>query len=378
MGELILHIGAPKTGTTALQGFLFRNRARLAGYGVHYPAFTDQPGLRTKRNGIFLQRYCLNKASSLVSRSVSDKGENLERLSQSLSGHERTLITNEEFFVPQLRILKRGQRFGRYWETVGEVVRAAGARGVTVVVYLRRQDEWAASLWRQSVKVGQTGKALGDYCSHALVRHAMDYRSLFESIEVGLGGAQIVVRRYNRASFEGGDIFHDFCAAVGIPWDDGYDLPNKDRNPSLTFDVAEALRPFAGVAAPRSALRQEVVIPLAQRLSRQNPDPPGTNPFDEEMARLLVEPFLAGNEAVATRYLDGGPLLSDEYGGRPVWEPDGGRIATCRTTFREVISEYRRAQPPTERLRGLAYGISEGAKRPVRAMIEKLVQRRTV
>ncbi|MCH1865605.1 hypothetical protein [Nocardioides sp. CFH 31398] len=36
--KVLLHVGTPKTGTSHLQDVLFRNRERLAGHGIHYPA----------------------------------------------------------------------------------------------------------------------------------------------------------------------------------------------------------------------------------------------------------------------------------------------------------------------------------------------------
>ena len=42
MGELILHIGTRKTGTTALQKFFYDNREALLRNGVDYVQFTRQ------------------------------------------------------------------------------------------------------------------------------------------------------------------------------------------------------------------------------------------------------------------------------------------------------------------------------------------------
>lgn len=56
MSNIILHIGALKTGTTALQNFLFQNRKVLRSQGVEYPVFS-LPKADTK-NGTFLRKYC--------------------------------------------------------------------------------------------------------------------------------------------------------------------------------------------------------------------------------------------------------------------------------------------------------------------------------
>ena len=46
MGELILHIGTTKTGTTSLQGFFFRNRKLLEGIKRPLRAVRDGLGKR--------------------------------------------------------------------------------------------------------------------------------------------------------------------------------------------------------------------------------------------------------------------------------------------------------------------------------------------
>ena len=378
MGKLILHIGTPKTGTTSLQQFLFKNRERLAEHDVHYPIFAVHQKLKRNRNGIFLNLYCSRRARRFLFRNTGDERENLRRLSQSLSEHDRTLLTDEGFFTPQGHILGHKQLCSRYWSTVAEVVRQAGAQDVTIVVYLRRQDDWAASQWRQQVKAGETDKLLEHFCDDPMVRCSMNYSAVLESVEAGFDGtARVVVRRYDRTTFEGGDIYHDFCAAADIPWDDRYFLPKKEGNVSLAFDAAEALRPLARMATPGTTPRVDMLIPLARQLSKQNPDPSGTTPFDEASTRLFMEPFLMGNAVVSEKYLDGEPLFSEEYGGRPVWKPNENRIAAYRMVFEEAIREHAHLKSPSDQLRSLAYGPPASIKHPVRTLADKLARSRT-
>lgn len=352
MSELILHIGTTKTGTSSLQRFLFDNRERLAEEGVAYPVFSRQPGPARNRNGIFLDRYCGALARSKdPGYFVNDSEENLELLAESLSGSEKVLLTDENFsYTPGQLVRGDGHAPRRYWQALADTVRDAGAATVTVVVYLRRQDDWIASRWRQNIRSGTTRATVGDYCKGAATRYCTDYSGLLAEVAGAFGeAARIVVRRYDRASFEGGDIYHDFCAAIDLPWDDGYPLPEREVNQSLAFDVAEALRPLAKAAPFRTTLRTDVLMPLAQKLSRQNPDPPGMTPFDEDETRSLMEPHLPGNERVSDRYLGGEPLFSDEYGGRPVWVPDGERIAEYRTAFERAIREHPAEGEPGDR-----------------------------
>ena len=55
MPTLYLHIGTPKTGTTALQNFLPANEEVLEQHGICYPDFGFRyTGLGVHRNGHFL------------------------------------------------------------------------------------------------------------------------------------------------------------------------------------------------------------------------------------------------------------------------------------------------------------------------------------
>ena len=55
MPTLYLHIGTPKTGTTALQNFLPANEEVLEQHGICYPDFGFRyAGLGVHRNGHFL------------------------------------------------------------------------------------------------------------------------------------------------------------------------------------------------------------------------------------------------------------------------------------------------------------------------------------
>ena len=185
MGNLILHIGIPKTGTTSLQLFLFKNREKLESYGIDYPVFMNQPGLPSRaRNGIFLDRYARSVACNDKTMSgVSDVEENLARLEKALSSHNKVVLTNEELARPLYRNVRRGYEYDLFWNSTARILEDAGATDVTIVVYLRRQDDWAASKWRQDIKWNHEEQTLDDYCSSALIRCSMDYAGLLAAAE---------------------------------------------------------------------------------------------------------------------------------------------------------------------------------------------------
>ena len=263
MGELILHIGTTKTGTSSLQSFFFESRELLKEHGVYFPVFTRQTVTPYTRNGLFLCRHCRNLAQGIdPSKDVDSLEKNLKQLSESLSSHDRVLLSEECFFLFSSRLLEDTQSTKAYWPIVARLLDEAGADEITIVTYLRRQDDWIASQWRQQVRKGYQDEALADYCNGRSLRLAASYANILAAADRAFdGAARIVARRYDRGPFEGGDIFRDFCAACGIPWDEDYVFPENEWNRSLSFDVAEALRTFKGEAPADTPLREANIRP---------------------------------------------------------------------------------------------------------------------
>lgn len=346
MKELILHIGTTKTGTTSLQRFLFDNREKLEEHGVCFPLFSRARGTSfVQMNGFFIQNFCYKKAEGKTQNLYDDLFTNdFQKLSESLTRFDRVILSEENISMYS-SILRSENKLKVYWESLAKLSEEAGATNVVIVIYLRRQDDWFSSHWRQVIKTGRSNESLWECCTSERSRFAMDYAGILSDIKKAFNrNARVIVRRYNRATFQGGDIYHDFCAACGIPWDESFSIPKNEENLSTSFDVTEALRTFNEVAPPNSRLRDKILMPLALRLSRKNPDPSGVTPFNEEKTRLLMEPYLKGNTQISEHYLDGIPLFSTEYGGRPVWTPNEEKIESYRKRFQARIDRYYRFQ----------------------------------
>lgn len=343
MGSLVLHIGMTKTGSSALQNFLYANRRLLAESKIGFPLFTRQAaGPVAQINGCFVRRYASFVLHGEDPKAhIVDADQNWKALEECLATHDAVVLSDESLYAAPYWQCRGGLPMERYWSVLSDLLCKAGADDVTLIVYLRRQDGWLASWWRQKCKSGHTGESFSDFAAGPEARFCMDYAKALSLLEGAFAGrVRVLVRRYDRAAFEGGDIYHDFCAAAGIPWDEGYAVPKWDANSSITFDVAEALRTFEATAAPNAPLRKEVLLPLARKLSERHPDPPGTSPFDEDATRALMARYQEGNALLASKHFGGQPLFSEEYGGRPVWTPDERRIAKYRKRFERAMQSY--------------------------------------
>ena len=343
MSELVLHIGMPKTGTSALQTFFTTNRGRLAESGWAYPEMI----VRSKiHNGEFLMRYCLGLTKDdAANPQLQNLEENMRRLTSALTAYEHVLISEENFYVaPTWRSSQDIENsVQKFWEAVSRTVKEFSVSQTTIILYIRRQDEWLYSFWKQRPKIGVRIEPFDDFIANNRFGHILHYYELIDTIERAFDGScEAVVRLYDRTQFEGGDIFHDFCHAAGISWDSEFAIPKEKINPSLTLDVAEALRPFYNVAPPGSPLRNKLLIPLAYALSEQAPDPLEITPYKKGEATSIVQAYESDNRKLAKRFFGRDELFPTVDNNRIVWEPNLERIAECRELFQKECDSYNR------------------------------------
>jgi hypothetical protein len=203
----VLHIGAPKTGTSALQSFLSANRARL---DFAYP---PGPGDLNAARGIVTTGNAFE-----IARSVElDDGPAKDRLAPD------TVYSSE-----------------RFWSVdIDRLAAWLDGADATVVFYARPQVAQIAASFHQRVRNnGYAGAALEWF-------EEVKARKLYARRYLALGrNARVVARKYDRRLLRNGDIVDDFFGAIGRP------IPaqavrfadiNRTSLP-LPFDRAAALR----------------------------------------------------------------------------------------------------------------------------------------
>ena len=106
MKQVVLHIGAPKTGTTSLQKELARNRSQLGKSGT---AFHQLPDTVSECHCWFALTFVDNFNDYLPARRQLSRGTSYSRLestgnisratvAQELKQHSRLIISAEQFF----------------------------------------------------------------------------------------------------------------------------------------------------------------------------------------------------------------------------------------------------------------------------------------
>jgi hypothetical protein len=238
MRTAILHIGTEKTGSTTIQAFLTANRDQLKKIGFAYPASTGTPdsgGLTfyAMHPARCEEIHCWAGLTTAEAR--RDVAQRLDvELAAELATLPRgigTVIFSSEHCHSRLRDRDELER-----------LRALLLRHfdrIRILVYLRRQDRVAVSLYSTMMYGGD---------SHRQILPPVDSTDGFYNYEAGLdrwsevfSPESIQPRLFEAEDLIGGDLLTDFCAACGIGDTSGLTLPVK-RNQSCQPAAQEFLR----------------------------------------------------------------------------------------------------------------------------------------
>jgi hypothetical protein len=247
--KLHLHIGTFKTGTSTLQRFLLHNAKPLSKRGLAVPSILGEDLMPIKLASAIGNPRAVNffKEKKLIptySTTPSIKAI-LEDLEKTFSGrHEQHSVLSWEglphFFYEQEELQHLKALLGSVCDEI------------QVIVYLRRQDSLAASLYGEvlyqgrfycdpdqifsyagfedSFSVGQEGSVLQRF----------DYARLLRPWAEVFGKENIIVRPFERQQLLKGDVVTDFFSILGCQENDLERTP--DMNQSMDRFQMEFLR----------------------------------------------------------------------------------------------------------------------------------------
>ena len=237
---LYLHIGTPKTGTTALQSFLAQNVGALKKHGVLNPGNpAEDARVRWPKVGV-------NRTAHFLTRREGEYDPALapvcfQKIRAQLSEDPsltKAVLTDEGLW-------RYGSEYDDFWEKLLEELRR-NDMDLKVVIYLRRQDDFLYSCWGQTVKSGATW-TFEEFIPHAgeapMVR-TLDYYQALKQIERHIGKENLIVRLYQKSSYRGKaeNIQSDFLACMGLELTDDFVWSDELKNTSLTDCVVETRR----------------------------------------------------------------------------------------------------------------------------------------
>lgn len=321
MGTIFLHIGMPKTGTSALQKFLAANRRLLEKKGFVFPDFGYvYPDIGKNRNGYFVSRITDMSFRETYKKEWDDS---LMQLGMLAEGNKQIILSDESIWSVQRR--------PDFWESIRELFLSLGL-DVHLIVYLRRQDEIIESYWNQRIK-GHTHLTLtfDEFMEHEFHHMPVRYKKLLGQIEQKLCPAELTVHAYERCQLLDGNIINDFCNIIGFLPDEPCQYPKNAVNPSFDLDSLDVKR-----LINQNRFHSEINAMFCEAIANTRHEDGQIHieksPFSYEERVSFMSLFQEGNKYVAEKYLHhhDGRLFYEPLKKTEKWEPD-------------ALSQYRAA-----------------------------------
>ena len=296
--RVCLHIGVAKTGTKTLQLAMGLNRDLLHRHGFVYPVLTAQPqlalalyalseGAAVNEDAVVALRARLGLADLHRFRAFLDEFPSRVADALAVPGVHTAILSSENCSTA----LSTVKQIARLHDLLSPLSRA-----IQIVVYLRRQDELATSVYSSAMKAGRTHE-------FELRGHFwFDYLTLLDNWAEIFGSDSLVIRIFEPRQMHPAGLLADFSSAIGFEQYDQLQRP-PDQNTSIDVYAAEFLRRFnAQVPELQDArpnhLRGEInrAIEAISTKDRLTPS--------REAAMSLLDEYAASNAEMARKYLD--------------------------------------------------------------------------
>ena len=337
--RLILHVGTEKTGSTAIQQHLLINRETLAERGVHLcrslgggnhralvaafmPPDTLDDFLRAQNLADAEQR-------AVWAAGVLD-GFAAEVAAAKADAGMETVVVSSEHFHSRLLEPDSVTRLATFLDGL--------FTDVSVICYLRRQDQMALSFYSQKLRAGFVPPEILPLSKVRRRADSLppyfDFDSLLHRWSEAFGASRVRPRLYQTESFAGGDVVEDFFQTAGLGVPDSR-LP-RAANPSLCRASQVALRVFNAQCGGYDPATRDCHgsrrRALVDYLERTGGDDRGQLPTRDE-AQAFYAAFASSNARVAARWFQRESLFTEDFSAYPDtsqpvdWEDAATRLA---------------------------------------------------
>ena len=290
--ELLVHVGLPKTGTSAIQRYMYLRRAAYAKQGIYW-AETYPNGLSESRDWshhVYSHKWggWLDPSKFLVTPDEAWRA--LQEFMRAQGG--RHIISSERF--AGLLPLPSGEH------VINFIKEIAGSARVRLIGYVRRQDNLIDSHIRELIKGGRSDLNIKEYLQKP--PSFVFFDKGFSKAADLLGKENVIVRVYERGRLVGGDSVSDFLHACDLPVLGNVEEPAQPINPSLNTLTSKLLSDprivaeFTGKPHRAHFVRNFFNQENFSRLNKYVL-------LDSNMRREIMKVFTAGNDHIAEMFL---------------------------------------------------------------------------
>lgn len=299
MKTVFLHIGLPKTGTTALQSFLRANEAALARSGICFPDLGFRyPNILANRNAHFLIASYDTAPHTASFTPQEEYYTALDQLAALSEEYGKILLSDELIW----RICNRHSDF---LPTVKQDLASRGME-LKVIVYLRRQDEFVQSRYRQRIKTGETFSFYEFLDTLRQNKYPLDFYDSLNKISDAIGRDNLIIRIYEKCQYEGfgHTLCSDFLTIFDLSVSDGFTESERTMNRSLSgtyLEIRRRLNTLPQSIKDTPSLSQS--IRETQELNLPSQTSQKQTLFEPGDQKAFLAHFAASNSRLASEYL---------------------------------------------------------------------------
>ncbi len=313
--KIYLHVGNYKTGTTAVQTFLFGNREKLADCGYFVPL--------AGRVGDAHHAW----AASLLGRPGGTDPDALYReINEELNacGSDKAIVSTETFFNGKV---------------ASELVKRLAGHEIVVIAYLRRQDEFASAFYMQLVKHPNFMESSPPDIRRFMRKEgAADYLNSLTHWAAAVGENSMIVRPYECEQLPEG-LIPDFLDCIGIGASRASEFTAASSvNVTIETELIEFLRIANGLGLSKN--EHAMLLHALTEISRRGDKSEllhKRNVFSPEERRMLLEALEEENEELARTFLgrpDGRLFYAPPPSDDTTWTP----MALSVESLAQIIS----------------------------------------
>lgn len=289
---VIIHIGVPKTGSTAIQKYLFNHQKELQKTGLDYHETHAKDG---ENPDYWAHHLLAHKWGGWMKPETfpitpDEAWEVLRK--DATSGDNKTILISSERFA-DLFASKRVEEILEFIKTT-----LAPAQ-VKIFAYVRNQTVLAESFYKQQVKVGIQVPPV-DFYLKTKIPGFLDFYGMFEKCAKVIGRENIMVRSYENDIAKDGDIIYGFMQVFGMK------VSKKMQPESVKYNTSTSTLSTALLSHPDlKKMRQyprfrKAIRDLCDDLETKSGQEPSL--FNEEQKDFVSKKYLASNRQMVDIY----------------------------------------------------------------------------
>jgi len=244
MKKIYIHIGTGKTGTSSIQNFLFDHSGNEFLYMSSYLRQDSHFGETIKAH------YDLPEAI---------KHRNIDKLLQEIDNSEHNLfVISCENLYHQLSE-----------EDIAFLANQLSKYDVDIICYIRRQDGYVESAYKQQVKVGDFGFEFSGFLHGHIHDNEQRHANYFNMLEPwSQCFKNMVVRKFERSAFINNDLIDDFLHCLNVKLNKK--VSKKEVNIALSIKVLACVRIMNKRKLVKREDQERFVLSLSSLISDSN------------------------------------------------------------------------------------------------------------